>query len=190
MRALKSTGGSTAATAGRKVSAVEAYRRVEDIPTPRELAIMVSAILKEAFPSASCAQAASPLCAVHWWVCHRLLNDHHPLQAHLDASLLIQHEAVITVRATLAPNVMQVDQKNESILVPIYGLMVPFHILAVKNAVNSQEGDHSYIRINFNFGPAYEPGAKFPHLVFLKELSYRTSDNRHAAKVGFLPCSD
>lgn len=78
----------------------------------------------------------------------------------------------------------QVDQKNESILVPIYGLMVPFHILAVKNAVNSQEGDHSYIRINFNFGPSYEPGAKFPHLVFLKELSYRTSDNRHAAKVG------
>ena len=75
------------------------------------------------------------------------------------------------------------DQKNESILVPIYGLMVPFHILAVKNAVSSQEGDHSYIRINFNFGPAYEPGAKFPHLVFLKELSYRTSDNRHAAKV-------
>ena len=77
----------------------------------------------------------------------------------------------------------QVDQKNESILVPIYGLMVPFHILAVKNAVNSQEGDHSYIRINFNFGPTYEPGAKFPQSIFLKELSYRTSDNRHAAKV-------
>ena len=77
----------------------------------------------------------------------------------------------------------QVDQKNESILVPIYGLMVPFHILAVKNAVNSQEGDHSYIRINFNFGPTYEPGAKFPQAIFLKELSYRTSDNRHAAKV-------
>ena len=66
---------------------------------------------------------------------------------------------------------------------PIYGLMVPFHILAVKNAVNSQEGDHSYIRINFNFGPTYEPGAKFPQAIFLKELSYRTSDNRHAAKV-------
>ena len=77
---------------------------------------------------------------------------------------------------------MQVDQKNESILVPIYGVMVPFHILAVKNAVNSQEGDHSYIRINFNFGPAYEPGAKFPQAIFLKELSYRTGDNRHAAK--------
>ncbi|CAL5222238.1 g4572 [Coccomyxa viridis] len=78
---------------------------------------------------------------------------------------------------------IMVDQKNESILVPIYGLMVPFHILAVKNAVNSQEGDHSYIRINFNFGPTYEPGAKFPQAIFLKELSYRTSDNRHAAKV-------
>ena len=79
-------------------------------------------------------------------------------------------------------NGVQVDQRNESILVPIYGLMVPFHILAVKNAVNSQEGDHSYIRINFNFGPSYEPSAKFPNLIFLKELSYRTSDNRHAAK--------
>jgi len=71
--------------------------------------------------------------------------------------------------------------------VPIYGLMVPFHILAVKNAVNSQEGDHSYIRINFNFGPSYEPSAKFPQMVFLKELSYRTSDNRHAAKVISFP---
>lgn len=81
------------------------------------------------------------------------------------------------------------DQKNESILVPIYGLMVPFHILAVKNAVNSQEGDHSYIRINFNFGLSYEPSAKFPQMVFLKELSYRTSDNRHAAKVCILSCT-
>ena len=94
---------------------------------------------------------------------------------------------MLSLSAGLQPNdqhcVVQVDQKNESILVPIYGLMVPFHILAVKNAVNSQEGDHSYIRINFNFGPSYEPSAKFPNLIFLKELSYRTSDNRHAAKV-------
>lgn len=33
---------------------------------------------------------------------------------------------------------MQVDQKNESLLVPIYGLMVPFHILTVKNVSNNQ----------------------------------------------------
>lgn len=75
------------------------------------------------------------------------------------------------------------DQKNECVLVPIYGIMVPFHILTVKNATNNQDGDHAYIRLNFNFGAAFEPGAKHPRAIFLKELSYRTSDTRHAAKV-------
>ena len=69
---------------------------------------------------------------------------------------------------------------------PIYGTMVPFHILTLKNATSNQDGDHAYIRLNFNFGPASEPGAKLPRAAFLKELSYRTSDTRHAAKVGCL----
>ena len=42
MRALKSNDSSGPVTAGRKVSTVEAYRKVEDIPSSRELAIMVS----------------------------------------------------------------------------------------------------------------------------------------------------
>ncbi len=42
MRALKTNDGSAPVTAGRKVSTVEAYRKVEDIPSSRELAIMVS----------------------------------------------------------------------------------------------------------------------------------------------------
>ena len=42
MRALKTNDGSATVTAGRKVSTVEAYRKVEDIPSSRELAIMVS----------------------------------------------------------------------------------------------------------------------------------------------------
>ncbi len=46
-----------------------------------------------------------------------------------------------------------------------------------------QDGDHAYIRLNFNFGPSTEPGGKFPTAIFLKELSYRTGDTRHAAKV-------
>ena len=66
---------------------------------------------------------------------------------------------------------------------PIYGVMVPFHILTVKNATNNQDGDHAYIRLNFNFGPGFEPGSRFPQAVFLKELSFRTSDTRHAARV-------
>lgn len=78
---------------------------------------------------------------------------------------------------------IQVDQKKESVLVPIYGVMVPFHILTIKNATNNQDGDHAYIRLNFNFGPGFEPGNRYPNAVFLKELSFRTSDTRHAVRV-------
>ena len=50
-----------------------------------------------------------------------------------------------------------------------------------------QDGDHSYIRLNFNFGPGYEPCIKFPGAICLKELSFRTADTQHAAKVRLEP---
>ena len=81
------------------------------------------------------------------------------------------------------PPDVQVDQKKESVLVPIYGVMVPFHVLTIKNATNNQDGDHAYIRLNFQFGASCEPGTRFPSAVFLKELSFRTSDTRHAVRV-------
>lgn len=86
----------------------------------------------------------------------------------------MQHNSTLSV---------QVDHKGECVLVPMYGMLVPFHILTIKNATNNQDNDHAYIRINFNFGPTCEPGAKFPQAVFIKELSFRTSDVLHAAKV-------
>ena len=46
-----------------------------------------------------------------------------------------------------------------------------------------QDGEHAYIRLNFNFGGSYEPGQKHPRSIFLKELSFRSADVRHAAKV-------
>ena len=47
----------------------------------------------------------------------------------------------------------------------------------------AQDGEHAYIRLNFNFSGAYEPCAKHPRAAFLKELSFRSADIRHAAKV-------
>ena len=47
---------------------------------------------------------------------------------------------------------VQVDQRHEAILVPIYGVMVPFHILTLKNATVNQDGSVAFIRLNFNFG--------------------------------------
>ncbi|CAD7701780.1 unnamed protein product [Ostreobium quekettii] len=78
---------------------------------------------------------------------------------------------------------VMVDQPNESVLLPILGVMVPFHILTIKNISSHTDGDHAYVRINFNFGGNYEPAMKMPHSIFLKELSFRSSDVRHASKV-------
>ncbi|KAL0292241.1 UNVERIFIED_CONTAM: FACT complex subunit SPT16 [Sesamum calycinum] len=46
---------------------------------------------------------------------------------------------------------IQVDQKNEAILLPIYGKMVPFHIATVKTVSSQQDTSRTcYIRIIFN----------------------------------------
>ena len=42
-----------------------------------------------------------------------------------------------------------VDIRNQSIIVPIYGLPVPFHISTLRNASKNDEGDYVYLRLNF-----------------------------------------
>lgn len=54
---------------------------------------------------------------------------------------------------------MQVDQRHEAILVPIYGVMVPFHILTLKNATVNQDGSVAFVRLNFNFGGPLSGGS-------------------------------
>ena len=78
----------------------------------------------------------------------------------------------------------QVDTNREAVLVPLYGQLVPFHIMTVRNISSNQDGDHAYIRLNFNYGPSFEPCTRDPQAMLLKELSFRTSDLRHASKVG------
>ena len=78
---------------------------------------------------------------------------------------------------------IQVDNKNETVLLPIYGIMVPFHILTIKNASATQENEHHFIRINFNFGSQWEPGSLYPNLACVKELSFRTANASHATSI-------
>lgn len=85
---------------------------------------------------------------------------------------------------------IQVDQKNEAILVPIYGSMVPFHVATVKT-VSSQQQDSNrfcYIRIIFNvpgtpFSPHDTNTLKYQSSIFLKEVSFRSKDSRHVSEV-------
>jgi nucleosome binding factor SPN SPT16 subunit len=98
-----------------------------------------------------------------------------------------------TVRDVPTPRsnelVLAVDQDRETLLVPIYGQLVPFHIMSVKSASVSQDAGAAFIRINFQFpttGAAnlkYAPAVRFPNSIFLKEVSFRSTDARHANHV-------
>ncbi|KAJ6809960.1 FACT complex subunit SPT16-like [Iris pallida] len=84
--------------------------------------------------------------------------------------------------------VIQVDQKNEAILLPIYGSMIPFHVATVKSVTSHQDNRTCTIRIIFNV-----PGAPFssqdpnmlknPAAIYLKEITFRSKDPRHSSEV-------
>ena len=82
-----------------------------------------------------------------------------------------------------------VDKKYEAIILPIFGVPVPFHIATVKNISQSVEGDYTYLRINF-----FHPGASIgkeggaagftnPEATFLKELTYRSTNVREPGEL-------
>ncbi|CAD5190941.1 FACT complex subunit SPT16 [Musa acuminata AAA Group] len=83
---------------------------------------------------------------------------------------------------------IQVDQKNEAILLPIYGSMVPFHVSTVKSVTSHQDNRTCTIRIIFNvpgtpFTPHDANSLKFPGATYLKEITFRSKDPRHSSEV-------
>ncbi|XP_009615496.1 FACT complex subunit SPT16-like [Nicotiana tomentosiformis] len=85
--------------------------------------------------------------------------------------------------------IIQVDQKNEAILLPIYGTMVPFHVATVKTVSSQQDTNRNcYIRIIFNvpgapFTPVDANALKNQGAIYLKEVSFRSKDPRHISEV-------
>ncbi|KAL6964608.1 FACT complex subunit spt16, partial [Sarracenia purpurea var. burkii] len=84
---------------------------------------------------------------------------------------------------------IQVDQKNEAILLPIYGSMVPFHVATVKTVSSQQDTNRNcYIRIIFNvpgtpFNPHDANSLKHQGSIYVKEISFRSKDTRHISEV-------
>lgn len=74
-----------------------------------------------------------------------------------------------------------VDKKYETVILPIFGIPVPYHISTIKNISQSVEGDYTYLRINF-----FHPGSALgrnegnvfpnPEATFLKEITYRSTN--------------
>jgi len=86
--------------------------------------------------------------------------------------------------------VVQTDARHNAVLLPIYGVLVPFHISTIKGVDSNSagEGEATIIRITFHApGMAsaanYEPALKFPNRMWVKEMSFRSANNSHATKV-------
>lgn len=74
-----------------------------------------------------------------------------------------------------------VDQRNQSVIVPIYGRPVPLHINTIKNVSKNDEGEFVYLRINL-LTPGQVTGKKDDHPFqdetanFIRSLTFRSSD--------------
>ena len=77
----------------------------------------------------------------------------------------------------LKPNLIYIDNKSNSILLPINGQHVPFHICILKSVVKNDEGKNASLRFNFHI-PNSVATLNFPKFVeptvFVKELVFRS----------------
>ncbi|KAK3360147.1 transcription elongation complex subunit [Lasiosphaeria hispida] len=81
-----------------------------------------------------------------------------------------------------------IDQKNHTINLPVMGRPVPFHINTIKNASKSDEGDWSFLRINF-LSPGQGVGRKDDQPFedasahFVRSLTFRSTDGERYAEI-------
>lgn len=74
-----------------------------------------------------------------------------------------------------------VDAKNSTVVLPVMGRPVPFHINTIKNASKSDEGDFAFLRINF-LSPGQGVGRKDDqpfedaNAHFVRSLTFRSAD--------------
>ncbi|KAK8056634.1 FACT complex subunit [Apiospora rasikravindrae] len=74
-----------------------------------------------------------------------------------------------------------VDQKNGTVILPVMGRPVPFHIHTIKNASKNDEGEWSFLRINF-LSPGQGVGRKDDQpfedatAQFVRSLTFRSLD--------------
>lgn len=84
-------------------------------------------------------------------------------------------------------NQIFVDARHESVLVPIQGQIVPFHVSTIKNVSKNEEGNYFFLRINFQHpgsgimkeGGYTLPDLKGPNTFYLKELTFRSSNPKN-----------
>ena len=131
--------------------------------------------------------------AVEW---KQLGEDHNPLVPQkkvITPSQQLYENTVYSYHAThkfgsekLATEVVA-DPENRSILLPIRGTHVPFHVCTVKSVAFQDEGPSGVLRVNFNTPgqsvKAFYPGVVIPNQVFVKEVSFSSPNTEHLRDV-------
>jgi nucleosome binding factor SPN SPT16 subunit len=83
---------------------------------------------------------------------------------------------------------IHLDLRRASVILPILGRPVPFHINTIKNASATPEGEYSSLRINL-LSPGQGVGKKDdlpfedPHAQFVRSLTFRSKNNSRMAKL-------
>lgn len=74
-------------------------------------------------------------------------------------------------------SLIYIDNKNNTILLPINGTHIPFHVCILKSVVKNDEGRHASLRFNFHL-PNTIATINFPKYVeptvYVKELVFRS----------------
>jgi nucleosome binding factor SPN SPT16 subunit len=77
----------------------------------------------------------------------------------------------------LKPRMIYIDHRSNSILLPINGQHVPFHICILKSVVKNDEGKNASLRFNFHL-PNTVATLNFPKYteptIYIKELVFRS----------------
>ncbi|KAI0282167.1 FACT complex subunit SPT16 [Russula aff. rugulosa BPL654] len=74
-----------------------------------------------------------------------------------------------------------VDRKSQTVILPIHGFAVPFHIYTIKNVSKNDEGDFTYLRVNFQTpgqlaGKKEDTPFEDPDSTFIRSITYRSTD--------------
>lgn len=90
--------------------------------------------------------------------------------------------------ARIKDMIVWVDVKSLTVIIPIMGRPVPFHINTIKNVSKSDEGEYSHLRFNF-LSPGQGVGRKDdqpfedPTAQFVRSLTVRSKDQDRLAEV-------
>ncbi|KAH7919903.1 FACT complex subunit SPT16 [Leucogyrophana mollusca] len=74
-----------------------------------------------------------------------------------------------------------VDRKAQTVVLPVHGFAVPFHINTIKNVSKNDEGEFTFLRINFQTpgqlaGKKEDTPFEDPDATFIRSVTYRSPD--------------